>query len=363
MSVGAVFIDIEKAFDRVWHKGLIFKLNSLNLPAYLGSWIKNYLKNRSFQVKVLGELSSNRFIKAGIPQGSILGPILFNIYFNSIVEEITSNCFTKVSLYADDLAFWVSSPYINILNKNIQTTLNLIKTWMNKWKMVVSETKTEATLFTSHGMTDSSKLSVYYNGTRLKTENYPKLLGITLDRGLKFNKNTNIMIRRCRQRLNMLRSIKGKKWGVSSFIILTSYKVLIRSIIDYSSLTIPLLSPTNVNRLEIVQRNAIRIAHRCPWTVPFSELLETSKLVTIYERSICQIDKYLKRSIKINNISVKKDIENYVQNIDLHEGGTANAKTKIRSTLLGNLLISSYSNSQVYLFNRPEGSTTFINFI
>ena len=63
--------------------------------------------------------------------------------------------------------------------------------------------------------------------------------------------------------------------------------------------------------------------------------------------------------MKYNNIPVKKNIQNYVQNIDLHEGGTANMKTIIRSTLLGNLLISRYSNSQLYLFNRPEGSITF----
>lgn len=359
MSVGAVFIDIEKAFDRVWHKGLIFKLSSINVPTYLGSWIKNYLTNRSFQVKVLGELSSNRLIQAGIPQGSILGPILFNIYFNSIVEEITSNWYMNVALYADDLSLWVSSPYINILNKHIQITLNSIMIWMNKWKMVVSETKSVVTLFTSHGMIDSNKLIVYYNGSQLKPDNHPKLLGITFDRGLKFNKNTSIVIRRCRQRLNMLRSIKGKKWGVSSFIILTSYKVLIRSIIDYSSLTIPLLSPTNVNQLEVVQRNAIRIAYRFPLSVSFDQLMVTSKLPCILERSICQIDKYLKKSMKYNNIPVKKNIQNYVQNIDLHEGGTANMKTIIRSTLLGNLLISRYSNSQLYLFNRPEGSITF----
>ena len=225
--------------------------------------------------------------------------------------------------------------------------------------MVVSESKTVVTLFTSHGTIDSNKLTVYYNGSQLKPDNRPKLLGITFDRDLKFKENTNIVLRRCRQRLNMLRSIKGKDWGVSSFIILTSYKVLIRSIIDYSSLTIPLLSPANLNKLEIVQRYAIRIAYRYPLTIPFKQLLDTSKLSCILERSIRQIDTYLQKSKKINNIPVNTVIQTFVQNIDLYEGGTANMKTKTRSTLLDNLLISSYSIFQVYLFNRAEGSITF----
>ena len=79
--MGAIFIDIEKAFDKVWHKGLLHKLDQLRIPAYLGKWIQNYLSSRYFKIKIGKIFSEFKVIEAGVPQGSVLGPILFNIFF------------------------------------------------------------------------------------------------------------------------------------------------------------------------------------------------------------------------------------------------------------------------------------------
>ena len=190
MFMGAIFIDIEKAFDRVWHKGLIFKLSELGLPDYLGAWIKNYLSERTFQVKVNGILSSQKLIRAGVPQGSILGPLLFNIYFNSIVKQVMSNKYANIALYADDLATWVFSPYVKIINKQLQLILNSIQRWMQKWRMVVSESKTIFTLFNRVYRHNSKGIKLYYNGSQLRFDSNPRFLGITLDPGLVLAKNT-----------------------------------------------------------------------------------------------------------------------------------------------------------------------------
>ena len=131
---------------RACHEELIFKLSEIWLPCYLGAWLKNYLSGRFFQVKVNGNLSTQKLIGAVVPQGSILGPLLFNIYFISIISEVLSNKYSKIVLYADDLAIWVSSPYEKILNKQLlldkQLILNSFLSWMRIWKMVISETKT-----------------------------------------------------------------------------------------------------------------------------------------------------------------------------------------------------------------------------
>ena len=287
-------------------------------------------------MKVNNCLSVSKSIQAGVPQGSILGPLLFNVYFNSIAYEILANKYANIALYADDLASWVISPYLHIINKQLQLICDKILKWMRKWRMLVSLSKTVVSLFNRANKNRSKEIEVYYNGTRLNTDNNPKFLGITLDPGLHFHKNTEIIVNRAKNRLKMLRKLKGTSWGVSSSLIITTYKILIRSLIDYAALTIPLLSKTSLNKLESIQRNAIRIAYRCPPNTSCEELLQISCLESIESRSIQQANKFLTKSIRYDNQNVRKQIENYAKYPDIQEGAISNKAPK--TTLLGNLL-------------------------
>ena len=118
-QVGAIFIDKEKAFDRVWHSGLLCKLHSAKIPSYLGSWIKDYLTNRSFVVRIKGELSSDGVIQAGVPQVSVLGPKLFNIFFNDIGRASTKNNTVSIAMFADELAAWKACHSKLIIEKEL----------------------------------------------------------------------------------------------------------------------------------------------------------------------------------------------------------------------------------------------------
>ncbi|GFX60330.1 probable RNA-directed DNA polymerase from transposon X-element [Trichonephila clavipes] len=99
-STGAVFLDIQKAFDRVWLTGLSYKLINYNIPPPLVFLLHSYNSNRSYQVRVKNTLSTNKFINCGVAQGSLLGPLLFNLYINDIPEY----SLTKLNMYADDTA-------------------------------------------------------------------------------------------------------------------------------------------------------------------------------------------------------------------------------------------------------------------
>ncbi|GFX52861.1 probable RNA-directed DNA polymerase from transposon X-element [Trichonephila clavipes] len=99
-STRAVFLDIQKAFDRVWINGLTFKLITFNIPHPLIHLIHSYLTNRSFRIRINETLSNEHSVSAGCPQGSLLGPLLFNLYINHIPDY----SITKINLYADDTA-------------------------------------------------------------------------------------------------------------------------------------------------------------------------------------------------------------------------------------------------------------------
>ncbi|CAF0980674.1 unnamed protein product [Brachionus calyciflorus] len=141
-KLGCTFIDIEKAFDKVWHLGLLYKLNSLKIPCYLGKWLANYLTNRTFMVRKANCLSNAQNIQTGVPQGSVFGPTLFNIYFNDIVNVLKD---VDIALYADDLSFWVASTNVNYINLKLQQNLEKIYEWMCKWRLKVSSNKTGST--------------------------------------------------------------------------------------------------------------------------------------------------------------------------------------------------------------------------
>ena len=346
--MGAVFLDIEKAFDRIWHDGLIFKLSELKIPKYLGAWIKTYIRNRSFSVKVATSISNPKEIKAGCFQGSVLSPLLFNIYFNGIVKEIQDDSsLTRFALYADDLSLWAASVRIPSINKNLNIALAKIRKYIMKWRMKVSSEKTVVTLFDKKGIHSAKNLSVKYGETQLNYVKNPRFLGITLDPMLNFNVNSDLVLTRSNRRLNMLRKIRGTNWGVSSNLLMITYKVLIRSIQDYATLTIPLLTETKRLQFEILQRKAIKIAHNIPPGTTCLEMLKIAKVDSVMDRSITQIDKYLKKSISSENSLIKIQLNSYVTNIELFEG-KEDASTK--PTLLGLLLINEKSSAQQYLF-------------
>ena len=102
-EVRAIFCDISKASDRVWHKGLLFKFNSIGISGSLLQWFTDYLDNRKQRVIIPGVCSDWSLVKAGVPQGSILGPLLFLLYINDIVENINSS----IRLFADDTSLYI----------------------------------------------------------------------------------------------------------------------------------------------------------------------------------------------------------------------------------------------------------------
>ena len=139
-EVRLVFCDISKAFDRVWHRGLLFKLRRLGLSGSLLNWITSYLDNRyQRRVAVEGSLSDVLRVKAGVPQGSIFGPLLFLVYINDIVDEIGTN----IRLFADDTSLYMIVEDPNSAADLMNVDSSKIHTWAKQWLVNFNPNKTE----------------------------------------------------------------------------------------------------------------------------------------------------------------------------------------------------------------------------
>ena len=141
----AVWVDLEKAFDKVWKDGLRLKLKQCGIQGNMYRWISGYLTNRKARVQVNGKLSKEKSLKEGVPQGGVLSPTLFLIYVNDIIQNLPKH--VKGAIYADDLALWCTEESLPTANYRMQEALNSLQRWTKKWIVSINPTKTTHTVF------------------------------------------------------------------------------------------------------------------------------------------------------------------------------------------------------------------------
>ena len=141
----AVFLDIKRAFDTVWQVGLVSKFYTFGFNPSLVKLIENFLLDRTFSVTVGDHISSKKSLNAGLPQGAVLSPALYNLYTADLPKPIATSIFA----YADDIALLASCRIENLAHFRIQAALDLTAKFLDKWKLQVHPTKTQTITFTN----------------------------------------------------------------------------------------------------------------------------------------------------------------------------------------------------------------------
>ena len=139
-----IFCDISKVFDRVWHRGLLFKLRQNGIHGRLIDWTENYLSDRTQKVFIGSSMSNPKHTSAGVPQGSVLGPLFFLVY----VDDIIDNLLSITRLFADDTSLTFTSSNLADLEGILNHDLQIISVWAKQWLVDFNPNKTEAMLFT-----------------------------------------------------------------------------------------------------------------------------------------------------------------------------------------------------------------------
>jgi ribonuclease HI len=273
-SVLALFLDIEKAYDMVWKEGLLFKLHKLGIKGKAFWWIRDFLKNRSIQVRVGVELSDPMVIENGIPQGSAISPLLFIIMINDLN---VSDQNTSFSLFADDCAVWMSGKNIQFLSNKMQKILESINNWCNLWGFKISIAKTVYMIFTRKLKVPD--INLYLDEEEIQGVNKFKFLGLVFDPKLSWNEHIKDVVNKCKNVLNVFRCLRGSTWGVDRKSLLILYKSLIRSRLDYGCRVYGDAHKTILNKLNVIQSTALRLSTGAARSTPINALqVETGEM-------------------------------------------------------------------------------------
>ena len=257
LLTGAVFIDLRKAFDSVDHDIIVSKLKAAGISGTELHWFKDYLSNRTQQVNVENELSGARLITSGVPQGSILGPLLFVMLINDLPSRLNT-CSTL--MYADDTVLFYSSKDVNEIERALCRDLQLLESWLRDNSLFLNKSKTECVLFgTASRLSTVTSFSIYVSGSLIERVSEFKYLGVVLDKSLSWTAHVKYILGKAEKRVGMLSRIRTNVTTDTAHLI---YKSFILPVIDYSDTVWNCCGKVNSDNLEKLHRRAAHLIVR-----------------------------------------------------------------------------------------------------
>ena len=251
-EVRVVYCDITKAFDKVYHPALIHKLRNSGICGSLLTWFNNYLSSRTQRVALQGEFSNWGSIKAGVPQGSVLGPLLFLIYVNDIVDIVKSN----IKLYADDVTLFITvEDRIDSTNSagTLNNDLTEIEKWSSQWLVKFNCIKTKSMLISKK--LNPSDNHVCFQGRILENVTQHKHLGLIIKSDLTWSTHVNYIVSKAKKLTGVMKMLQYKLSRRSLELIYFTY---VRPILEYGDVVWGGCTESDAKLLEGVQLAAAR---------------------------------------------------------------------------------------------------------
>ena len=289
-----VFVDLQKAFDTVDHQILLAKLNHYGIRGVSNDWFKSYLSNRNQYVSINGYESGLAAINCGVPQGSVLGPLLFLLYINDLNQAIK---FCKVHHFADDTNLLCLSNSIKKLSKLVNADLKHLLNWLNANKISLNVKKTEMIIFKSKQKKLEGDLKIKLCGKRLYPTESVKYLGAKIDANLTWQHHVNDLS----TKLNRANALLFKMRKYASLKILRSiYFAIFDSYLSYCCL-VWAQNFSTIQRIIILQKKAVRIINFQPRNFHTSPLFKQNSILKFQDK-IC-LENILFVSKSLNNLS------------------------------------------------------------
>jgi ribonuclease HI len=311
-SILATFFDVRKAYDSVWHSRLLFKLKNVGVSGNMYHFIRGFITDRQICTRVGMEYSSFRPIDTGIPQGSIIAPLLFTIFIHDLPNALSKH--THVVQYADDIAIWMhtnlrkrtSKRVVSYVQHLYQMELNNLQDFMRINGLEFSTEKTCLILF-NNGENPKWLPELKLNDYTLKYTESVKFLGVTLTSKLNWRKHINNLLDKARKRLNLLKIICTQPWSQNSSTLIHLANALIRSTLTYGQEVYFSAGKYLLHKLQSIDCRAFKFALGIPvFTSTDKTYTEIGHLSLDNSRKL-STSSYIVRSLSVNN-SVKEEI-------------------------------------------------------
>ena len=263
-----------------------------NLPIYLIKLIKSFLSQRRFRVKLGSEYSSCKYPEAGVPQGAVLSPILFNILICDMPTP--SNC--TLAQFADDAAILTSNRRASTIKNTLDKGLACLDRYYKKWKLKINPQKTELAFFTRRRLERAfPRTNLVLDNQTIMWQDNAKYLGVILDQKLTFKKHVDSIVTKCGKIIRMLYSLLSRNSKLNYTNKLLIYKMIIQPIILYGC---PVWGSCALSHLRLLQRTQNRILKMClnkPWRYPTLDLHNDAKIDNIMDKIMRSRQKFENR--------------------------------------------------------------------
>jgi len=282
----AIFLDLSNAFDKLWNTGTIIYLhNKVGIKGKMLLWLTDFLQHRKIKVNYKGHISRTTEPKNGCPQGSVLSPIIFSIFMNTLrdyMEDYNNTILnpqdhTNLSQFVDDTAIWATSKSPDLAIKKAQNSLKIIEKWSKETGVKINPLKTQVLVIHRPKTTPPENKPNFPKLTlceeTLSYSETAKFLGLTFDKSLSWKYHINNLITRCNKDINLIKSIKGQEWGTDKMALHRIYQAIILSKINYGSIIYNSASNHLLDKIQKIQNKALKIIIGTPSNTPTLPLL------------------------------------------------------------------------------------------
>lgn len=282
-TIVVLFLDLKRAFETISRPILLKTLRKYGIAGKVLSWFESYLSSRTQVCQYNGFTSSPKSVPLGVPQGSVLGPLLFIIYINDMKKAIK---YCDVNLFADDTVLFIGEKEPLLAIRKMRADIVTLAKWLKFKKLKLNVQKTKSMIITNKKHVNFDEMKLEIDGSEIERVEVFKYLGVYIDHKLIFKKHIDNIVKKVARKYGMLVRLKSQLTFWSKVFL---YKSLIAPQLDYCSSVLFLASDTHLRRLQKLQNKFMRFILNCSKYTPIRTMLDTLQWQSVKQRIIFNV--------------------------------------------------------------------------